>query len=327
MKNLILQSLQIVKENKRAYVYINLFFYGLFILAVAFAGLSPDIHHSFLTGAKLGVQKGLLAPIYQLYHVERNIPLAAVLTFVINLIAGSGLMLTLPSLIIPFIGIPILMFRFILWGLIFGPEGVCSVAAAGTLLLEGQGYILAALGIYLHGMHFLRSKQRGFQDFKEGYVAGFKLNVRLYVLIAIVLLVAALYESIVGISTSKPPFPRLSKSYSQLLADEQRVDFSGSSVFYRSPGGTEADARVVGVLLEEIDYFRVGDTAFARISRDSSQYTIEVCLPSALWENDRIRDRFTLADKKLARVFPNRQYQITALAIDDSGKVTKKVFR
>ena len=322
----IVEGLRVVRENLRVYLFLNFFFNGLLVLAVVFAAQHPEMQRAIFHTAQTGIQEGLLAPIFQVYYVERNILLAAILTFVINLIVGSGLMLSLPSFVVPFIGLPILMFRFILWGLIFGPERILRIAPAGTLLLEGQGYILAALGIWLQGTRFLRPRRFGFQSHSEGYKAGFKLTVQLYSLVATVLLVAALYESIVGITTSKPLFPKLDKSYSQLLFDNHRVDFTGSSVFYDSAAVAEADAKTAGVLLEEIGYFRLRDTTSARISRDGSLFTIEVCLPSSYWENEEIRDRFAFVCKRLREAFPDRGHQITALSVDDSGKVSTQLF-
>lgn len=323
----IVESLQVVRENIRVYLFLNIFFYGLLVLTVIYASQHPEMQKSIFYAAQAGIQKGPLSSIYQIYHVERNIPLAAIVTFVVNLVAGAGLMLSLPSCIIPFAGLPILAYRFILWGLIFGPDRVLLAAPAGTLLLEGQGYILVALGIYVQGMRFLRPRRYGLQSYTEGYKAGFKLSAKLYVLVALVLLVAALFESIVGISTSKPLFPKTGGSYSQLVGDKQQIDFSGSTMFYDSTNAEAADAKTAGLLLEEIGYFRMGDTTSARISRDGSLFTIEVRLPASFWENEKVRDRFTFIFKRLGEVFPNRTYQFTALSLDDSGTVSKKTFR
>lgn len=322
----ITESLQIVRENLRAFFYLNLFFYGLLLLTVIYAAQNPDMQRSMFYAAQSSVQKGLLAPIYEIYHVERNIPLAAVVTFVVNLVAGSALMLTLPSFVVPFIGLPILMYRFVLWGLIFGPDRILQFASAGTLFLEGQGYIIAALAIYLHGTRFLRPTHHGYHSYAEGYRAGLKLTARLYVLVTLVLLVAALYESIVGISTIKPLFPKTGTSYAKLVADKQHINFSGSSMFYDSTGIDSGDAKTAGLVLEEIGYFRLGDSTSARISRQGSFFTIEVCVPAAYWEHEKIQGRFAYVFTRLEKVFPNRQYQLTAYSIDDSGRVAKKTF-
>lgn len=193
-------SIQTMRDDWRPYLVLNLFFYGLVVAAVFFAGGHPDVQRAVAGRIKELVTKGNFAPITRIYYAERNIPLAALVTYLTMFLAGAVLQLSLPSLIVPFAGLLILMYRCILWGLLFGPDKILTYPAAGTLLLEGQGYILVAWGIYLHGTRFLRPSRFGFQSHKEGYKAGLSICVRLYALVAIVLFVAALYEAIAGIT-------------------------------------------------------------------------------------------------------------------------------
>ena len=51
----------------------------------------------------------------------------------------------------------------------------------GLLLLEGQGYVLAALGAYLHGRAFLWPQRVGATGCGEGYSQGLKQHARVYV--------------------------------------------------------------------------------------------------------------------------------------------------
>lgn len=326
MTRVLQQSFQILRDNLRAYLILNLMFYGILALSVVYVYQHPEMGRFWQYNAKVGLQKGLLAPIYQVYFVERNIPLAAILTFVINLVIGSAAMLSLPSFIIPFVGIPILMTRFAFWGIVAGPEKILQFVPCGTILLEGQGYVLASLAIYLQGSRFLRPKHYGFRSMTEAYKAGFKLTVRLYVLIAIILFIAAIFESTVGITTSEPVFPRPNTPLAQFEGTGVRMPFSGSTVFYDPDNLTEADAKVTGVLLEDIGYFSPLDTTSARTFRRGSLFEIELYLPNSYWESNQIRDRFSNVCRQLNDNFSNRQYQITALSIDDSGKLRKKTF-
>lgn len=321
------KSLQIVKDNLRLYLFLNLFFYGLLALSVIYVSQQPELYMAVRKGLNTALRTGPLQSVYQVYHVERNIPLAAVATFLINFVVGAGLMLTLPSFVVPFIGILLMVYRFVLWGFIFGPGRILKIAAIGTLFLEGQGYILAGLAICLQGSQLIRRKHYGFATVKDAYKAGFKLTLQLYVLVAIVLFVAAVFESAVGITTSKPLFPAASKTAALFDTTGQRVMFSGSSVFYDANNTAEADARAVGVLLEDIGYFSLRDTAFARISRNETLFDIELCLRSSYWDKEEIRERFAQVCAELNRSFANRHHQVTAISVEDSGNVTKKVFR
>jgi hypothetical protein len=161
---------------------------------------------------------------------------------------------------------------------------------------------------------------------KEAYIAGFKLTARLYVLIAIILLVAALFESTFVITTMKPLFPKSTNSYSLLHNGDRRVAFSASAVLFNDTNVVEQDARIVGTLLEDIDYFRPPDTSFARISRSGTIFDIELLLPSSYWENKPIQKRFTLVCRELNRNFADRRNQITAISADSSGNSTRKIF-
>ena len=63
------------------------------------------------------------------------------------------------------------------------------------LVLEGQGYVLAMLGAWVQGRAFLSPQSVGAADRGQGYLAGLKRALRVYVLVVLVLAVAAAYEA------------------------------------------------------------------------------------------------------------------------------------
>lgn len=72
-----------------------------------------------------------------------------------------------------------------------------------TLLLEGQGYILALLAVYVHGKSWLFPRSAGvevegsaWQRMQRGYAAGLRRTAYLYVWVVIVLAAAAIYEAV-----------------------------------------------------------------------------------------------------------------------------------
>ena len=67
------------------------------------------------------------------------------------------------------------------------------------LVLEGQGYVLAMLAAWVQGRAFLSPQSVGAADRGQGYLAGLKRALHLYVLVALVLAVAAVYEAAVAI--------------------------------------------------------------------------------------------------------------------------------
>lgn len=156
-----------------------------------------------------------------------NVPLAAFLTFIINLTVGSFLTITLPSLIVPFSGLALMVARAVEWGLIFAPVKGKDVILPHlfTLAIEGQPYVLASLGSWIHGRHLVRqllqirakrnqgdkssdtvtnpsnqkpdSATRPLESTptKFNYFAGLQPTIRLYPSIALMLFVSAIWEA------------------------------------------------------------------------------------------------------------------------------------
>lgn len=320
------QSFSILKEHFETFLYLNIVFFGLMAAAAVYAGFHPEMHVHFYGGAKSSLATGALAPVYDIYVVQRNIPLALAVTFLINLIGGTFVFLSLPSLALPFGGLLLLSLRFCSWGFLFGPGIMLSPATLGTAVLEGEGYIIAGLGIYLHGMRVLRPARFGFQSHKEGYIAGLKLAGRLYWLVAIVLLIAASYEAVVGITTYKPEFPEQVQADVRFEGASVTMPSSGSSLFYTAESVSEGDARVVGLLLEDIWYFRRGVTATAKVSKNDTLFNIELYLPETYWDNSVIGTRFALLIKALEKTYPSRHYQIVVFCLDQAGKRIERRF-
>jgi hypothetical protein len=132
---------------------------------------------------------------------------AMVLTFVVNLFLGTVVQITLPSLVIPFSGLLLGVVRSILWGLLLSPASpelrLLMIPHSITLLLEGQGYILALLAVYVHGKSWLFPRSAGVEvegsawgRMLRGYAAGLRRTAYLYVWVVIVLAVAAAYEAV-----------------------------------------------------------------------------------------------------------------------------------
>jgi hypothetical protein len=189
-----------VRADRRAYVSLNVMYYGLVALAMIYVGLiNPGVQERLLADVGASLTEGPLATVGGVY-LGGNVAAAAVLTFVVNLVAGAILTITLPSLIVPFAGIALGAYRAVLWGLLLAPTtsqlALVMIPHSLTLILEGQAYILAILASYIHGVAFLRPQSVGVASHRQGYLQGAKLTARLYVLVVIVLAVAAVYEAV-----------------------------------------------------------------------------------------------------------------------------------
>jgi len=188
-----------IREHLRAYVVINVVFYGLLIVAMGVAAVFPQLHES-LWGLAEGESggPGILGAVDRAYQ-DGDVLVAAALTFVVNLTIGALLTVTLPSFVIPFFGVGFVIYRVVQWGILFtpaGPEAGVLIPHMLTLVIEGQAYVVAALAVWLHGRMFLMPRRSGLPSRWVGYAAGLGATVRLYPLVVVLLVVGAVYEAI-----------------------------------------------------------------------------------------------------------------------------------
>jgi hypothetical protein len=115
----------------------------------------------------------------------------------INFLLGTVLFLTLPSFVVPGSGTLLAGFRAVTWGLLLAPatllQAFTMLPHSGTLLLEGEGYILAAFFGLIFALSFFgpNSDSSVLSRYKRGVV----LNLKGSLLVALVLAVAAIYEA------------------------------------------------------------------------------------------------------------------------------------
>ncbi len=198
--NVLRSSWQIVRKHRRPYVILNVTYYGLVILSMLYvAFINPALQEQLLATIEVALTEGPLETVAGTY-LGGNVLAAAVLTFVVNLLMGSLLYITVPSLVIPFVGVLLGFYRAVLWGFLLAPTNtelaLVMIPHSLVLFLEGQAYILAMFAAYVHGKSFLRPRTVGSTSYLRGYVAGLKLSARLYLLIVIVLAAAAIYEAL-----------------------------------------------------------------------------------------------------------------------------------
>jgi hypothetical protein len=190
----------IVTDYRRPYLILNAAYYGLVVLGMTYvAVVDPALQEQLLSDIERAFAEGPLAAVGGAY-LGGNVIAAAVLTFVVNLSVGSLLSITLPSLIVPFGGLLLGAYRAALWGLVLAPTNtqlaLVMIPHSLTLLLEGQAYVLTMLAVYVQGKAFLWPDSVGAATRTQGYVTGLKLSVRLYLLVVLVLAVAAVYEAL-----------------------------------------------------------------------------------------------------------------------------------
>jgi len=185
-------------ERPRLVWGVHLAYFGIVILGSALIHELPDLQTVFLSAIRgaLTAKSGVLAAAGKAYG-SGSIPWAAFVTFVINFFLGSLLMITLPSMLVPGSGILIATLRSVLWGLLLAPTlvvlALTMLPHSLTMLLEGEGYILATIFGLLIPIHIFQSSLGGNPLSRFGRVI--VLNFQACGLVALVLAVAACYEA------------------------------------------------------------------------------------------------------------------------------------
>jgi hypothetical protein len=177
-------------------------YFGLVILAALLIYELPEIQTVLLSavGSEFETTTSPLGVAGKAY-ASGSIPLAAAVTFLINFLLGSLLLISLPSALMPGAGALLAAFRAVVWGLVLAPASVLTAAVmlphSWTLLLEGEGYVLAAFFGLLIPIHLCQPSLGGSAWSRFGRVL--LLNLKANVLVALVLAVAACYEAIEAI--------------------------------------------------------------------------------------------------------------------------------
>ncbi len=197
--NLIKSAWGLVQEHLRVYIILNALYYGLVVIFMVYVAFNRSLQDELLQSIGEAFMTGPLSFVGSAY-INAKILAAIGATFFVNLLAGSFGTITLPSLIIPFSGILVGFYRAVLWGLILSPAHpdlrLIMIPHFLTLVLEGQAYILTMLAAYIHGRAFLWPKTVDFERRGQGYLEGLKRTGKIYVMVVLTLLIAAVYEVI-----------------------------------------------------------------------------------------------------------------------------------
>ncbi|MCJ7723298.1 MAG: hypothetical protein MUP03_04125 [Anaerolineales bacterium] len=199
MMHLVRNSWVMVQDNRRPYLAINLTFYGLVLFFMIYAAFNQPLQRDLINAVGQSFMTGPLSIVKSAY-MNAEVLKAIALTFSVNLFIGALITITLPSLIIPFSGLLMGFIRATLWGLILSPANpdlrLVMIPHTITLLLEGQAYILAMLAAYIQGRAFLEPGTIAIVGRWKGYLEGLRRTVRIYLLVIITLVIAAVYEVI-----------------------------------------------------------------------------------------------------------------------------------
>ena len=187
-----------MKARPRLVWGVHLVYFGLVIVGSLLIYERPDVQVILVGKIRetLASNRNPLGVAGQAY-LTGSIPRAAAVTFGINFLLGSLAYITLPSILLPGSGVLLAGVRAAAWGLILAPSTQSLAYAllphSLTMLLEGEGYILATLFGLLIPIHVVQSRLGGNPLERFGRVL--LLNLQANFWIALVLAVAAIYEA------------------------------------------------------------------------------------------------------------------------------------
>ena len=177
---------------------VHLVYFGLVMSGSLLVSKAPEAQVVLLGKVReaLATNSNPLGIAGQAYR-SGSIPLAAAVTFMVNFFLGSLAFITVPSIVLPGSCVLLACVRATAWGLILAP--IVQSLAFGmlphslTMLLEGEGYILAAFFGLLIPIYIVRPSLGGNPFTRFGRVVFLNLKAQFW--IALVLAVAAIYEA------------------------------------------------------------------------------------------------------------------------------------
>jgi hypothetical protein len=184
---------RVIRENRRAYLLLNLAAYGLVAIGFVIGLLFPELTAARTTALE---DNGTAEMVTSVFNAP---PLFAFLIFVVNLFLMSLPRIILPSLIVPFAGLAFFGYWAVETGITLvqtTPVGwVGLIPHSLTLVIELQAYILFLLGAYLLGKAWIFPRTVGAPTRRRGYLWGLQ-RIGLLALPALALLVVgAIWEA------------------------------------------------------------------------------------------------------------------------------------
>ena len=172
--------------------------FGGLIVAAALVYLVPPVQDFLLAAIVQAVEsgRGPLGIAGTAYR-SGSIPWAAAVTLAVNFFIGSLAYITLPSLVIPGIGVLGTVFRGLMIGVLLAPSmlalSTTMLPHSLTVLVEMEAYVLAAFFAVLIPIYIFR-KAEG-PTWWRRYGRALLLNLEANAIIFIILAVVALYEA------------------------------------------------------------------------------------------------------------------------------------
>ncbi|HID90569.1 TPA: hypothetical protein EYP44_01250 [Candidatus Bathyarchaeota archaeon] len=191
------EGLSYYRRRSRYLSAVGIAYYGLIILmALVTANIEGGaaIKQAIMEEAFRGIRE-MFPGLLEAYMADP--PLAVAYTFSVNFLLGAVVTITVPGLLLFFLAPAMALLRAALWGVILSPASLLAALAVPTLMLEGLGYVLAAVPSAYLGLSWL-CPERAFPGLDLSRLEALRREApdaaKAYLWVAIVLLIAAMVE-------------------------------------------------------------------------------------------------------------------------------------
>lgn len=187
------RPLHIVRAHARGYLALNVLAYGLFLVGFVMGLLFPHLNQAQVTRLNDDGTADLVRSLI-------NQPwLFALVILGVNTLKMGAATIVLPSMIVPFAGIPLFAYWAFTTGITLVPASdigwVALIPHSLTLIIEVQAYVLFLLGAYVLGRHWVWPHAHGAENRRGGYVRGLRQLGWLSLAAVVLLVVGAVYEA------------------------------------------------------------------------------------------------------------------------------------
>ncbi|WP_130178578.1 stage II sporulation protein M [Cryobacterium sp. SO1] len=204
--NVFLRPFQVIHENRRPFVVLNVALFGLLVAGFIVGMLFPELSAGQVNGL---VADGTLDQIAPLLGNVWFFALAILYNNAVNV----GAVIVLPSLVVPFAGIGYFGYKVAEIGLTLAASGSdlwgVMLPHLVTVLVEIEAYVLLALGAYILGRSWIFPRTVGASNRRWGYLRGLQQFGWLILPAFVLLVIGALYEAVTLIYVILPQVAEL----------------------------------------------------------------------------------------------------------------------
>ena len=181
--NAIREALSLIKNDRKTFNLINIGYFATVIIGMLIIRSNPELQKQLVTLVGDAFSTGPMQYLTGAYS-NGEIIKAIGLTFFINLVLGTFIALTLPSLIIPFSGFMIGAYRALVWGFLFSPDMtgldlpkiIMGIGIGLLLIFEGEAYVLGLFAAFLQSRAWVKPASVGAENHRQGYLTGIRLT-------------------------------------------------------------------------------------------------------------------------------------------------------